>query len=396
MNARLEDEIARRAQELVQKVRSLTDTHLRPAQLALSQWAQNEAEGASAAMARGLLGSIGEVIDFLKPVSDLSQGAQRNVSLRVLLLDGSKKSQNVAKIALGGTGLDLSLASSASEFDELVARRKFDAVLCDAMFKETAAAFAKRRPNVPLVLLAGLDMAAYLQLLRDFPEGPFFVSRDDEDRVFTIKNISTTVAKIINNDLFGIEKYLAWGTRITEAPVRDSKERESLIENMLERFKSLGVRSTVLDRVRTAAEELLMNAIYDAPADSFGKGLYNHLPRTERVRLPAEQQGALRFGTDGLLLGISVSDPFGGLSRDTLIRYLESCYGGAAGTLNARKGGAGRGLQMMIESADLTIFNVMARRRTEVISLYRLDASPDRESRPTFHFFHSREPAGAP
>jgi hypothetical protein len=56
--------------------------------------------------------------------------------------------------------------------------------------------------------------------------------------------------------------------------------------------------------------------------------------------------------------------------------------------MNAEKGGAGRGLHMLIESSDLTIFNVKKQVKTEVIVLFNLEAAAQkREVVPTFHFF---------
>lgn len=148
----------------------------------------------------------------------------------------------------------------------------------------------------------------------------------------------------------------------------------------------MGVRSSVLDRVNTASEEMLMNAIYDAPVDSKGNALFNHLTRKEEVVLDTHQQSQLRYGSDGMLLAVSVVDPFGALSRDIIIDYLLSCYNGVAGSLNETKGGAGRGLHQIIENSDLTIFNVKKGVRTEVICLFNLDGQK-RETQPSFHYF---------
>jgi hypothetical protein len=186
-----------------------------------------------------------------------------------------------------------------------------------------------------------------------------------------------------------MEKYLSWGARIVNAPVKESSQRLDTIQAMKDYFQAFGVRATVLDRVHTVTEELLMNAIYDAPIDVFGKSVYNHLPRTEKISLPTEYEGKIHYGTDGVLLGVAVEDPFGSLSKDIIMKYLESCYSGQAGVHNKEKGGAGRGLHMMIESADLTIFNVKSKSKTEVISLFNLEKRKDEESHPTFHLFLS-------
>jgi CRP-like cAMP-binding protein/CheY-like chemotaxis protein len=389
MNKDLESEIARRSKELVQKIHDLTETHLQPAQTVLSKWVLSESKNVSSGEAQKLLRSISEVVDFLKPVGELGLRGVGGEPRRILLCDPNRKQQTVAKLALGGTGVHLSLASTLEELGQNLREKNFDLILCDAELKDLVTKIIEVKPNTPLALLVNLDMNFYLQTLQDFPQQSFFISRDVNNKTFTIKNISTTVTKIMNKDFFGMEKYLSWGAHIVEKPVRDSALRLEMIDSIEEHFKSFGIRSSILDRVHTVAEELLMNAIYDAPVDESGHTIYNHLSRTEKIILSSEQEAKLRYGTDGVLLAVSVSDPFGALSKDIIMKYLSSCYQGQACSLEVGKGGAGRGLHLMIESADLTVFNVKKGLRTEVISLFNLEKTGEVEGHSTFHLFLS-------
>jgi len=155
-------------------------------------------------------------------------------------------------------------------------------------------------------------------------------------------------------------------------------------------FKQLGIRLRVLNKANMVVEELLMNAIYDAPVDAEGKELYNHLLRTEPVVLKPEEQGTLSYACDGLLLAVSVEDPFGALDRQTILDYLQSCYEGKAGTLNQSKGGAGRGLFQIMETADLVVMNVNPHLKTEVIAIINIDPNkPKTDQTTSFHYFSS-------
>jgi hypothetical protein len=104
------------------------------------------------------------------------------------------------------------------------------------------------------------------------------------------------------------------------------------------------------------------------------------------VTLDSHQQAQLCYASDGVLLAVSVIDPFGALTKDLVIDYLISCYQGTAGIMNQTKGGAGRGLHQIIENADLTIFNIKKGVRTEVICLFNTDGQK-REAQPSFHYF---------
>lgn len=164
-----------------------------------------------------------------------------------------------------------------------------------------------------------------------------------------------------------------------EVPVTSAKLRHDLKDKMVAHLKNFKVRSTITDRCFQVAEEMLMNAIYDAPIDKSGTPLYNHLSRKEDVLLKPEQFSTFEYCMKNHIVAVSVTDPFGGLTRETLIDYLDSCYNGRAGELNeesAEKGGAGRGLHIMVESADLTVFQVKRGVQTRVVSYFWQKENP--------------------
>ncbi|WP_374000705.1 cyclic nucleotide-binding domain-containing protein [Bdellovibrio bacteriovorus] len=305
---------------------------------------------------------------------------------RVLLVEPDKKQQLPVRMALGGTGVHLDIANDSESARQFLAENKYDLVLCEEGCVEILKEVHDKKAANYSVLLTSKDVQGNLQILKTNRHVDHIVSRDAEDRNVTIRYILTALGKLLNKDLFGIEKYLTWGVEVQNKLVSCSNQREGLREDLYGYFKKMGVRSTVLDRVNTVVEEMLMNAIYDAPVDSQGKSIFNHVSRKEEVQLDTHQQSQLRYASDGVLLAVAVKDPFGSLTKDIIIDYLMSCYGGQAGSMNADKGGAGRGLHQIIENADLTIFNVKKGVRTEVICLFNIDGQK-REAQPSFHYF---------
>ncbi len=302
---------------------------------------------------------------------------------QVLFVDENKKLQLLAKNVLGGTGVKLDLAESPDAASESLQNNQHDLIFCSSQL-------ASRLPSINQKFVMTSPLMIDLQGLESQPEVSNFISFDIEDRAFSSKVLLTTLTKLATQDLFGLQKYLSWGADIISRPISKSADREPLKQEMIAHFKSRGIRGSLLDRCQVSAEELLMNAIYDAPVDASGQHIYNHLPRTTAVNLSPSQFGTFCYATDGIYLGISVEDPFGALTPKVLIKYLRSCYSGAAGSLNDNKGGAGRGLHQIIESADLTVFNVQSRSRTEAICLWNLEnSSQKRITQPTLHFFFS-------
>lgn len=330
-----------------------------------------------------------EVQQQLAPITDQYSSEQAVLGKRVLLADSHRKQQVIARMALGGTGVTLDLVSSIEEGRQKLESSPYDLVVFDAPMLELGNIARERLPDAGLVLMTSEVIPEYLPALKKLSTIPHIVSRDDQDRTFTVKNIMTTVIKALSNDIFGLEKYLSWGVDIQSRPILSSRQRAQLLTDVEVYFEKLGVRRANRDRIHTVLEEMLMNAIYDAPTNSEGEAIYNHLPRTTDLTLRSEEQGQLRFATDGMIIAVAVQDPFGSLKGNTLLKYLEHNYAGSAGDLNVQenKGGAGRGLHQIVENADLVVFNVDPKRKTEVIALFNVEVKELANRNASFHLF---------
>lgn len=307
---------------------------------------------------------------------------------KVLLVDSDRKQLVMAKVAVGSTGVKMDTASDLSTAEALISANPYDAIICDDQSISLLKKLKDSQNPAKLVMMTSKSVKDNLLHYRENPFVNTMITRDPEDRALTIRTMLTTLTKVLSQEIFGLEKYLSWGVDVQTRKVKSSDQREELKAEMMAYFKRLGVRQTVLDRCYTVSEELLMNSIYDAPTDSTGKSLFNHFSRRTEVVLDSHLQSQFRYACDGMFLALAVTDPFGGLTKDIIINYLESCYQGKAGSLNQNKGGAGRGLHQIIENSDLTIFNVKRNVRTEVITLFYVESNK-KEPQPSFHYFFS-------
>ncbi len=372
-----------------QKLSEFHDNHLLPLKSFLDGFRQNGSEDPVISDARA---TVFEVQQMLGPLTDQYSSEQAIQSKKVLLCESNKKQQIIAKMALGGTGVLLDIVSNIEEGKAKIEAGHYDLVMIDTVMLELGNLATQKNPNVHLVLVTSDIVPNYLPELRKLSATPHIVSRNEEDRTFTIKNILTTVIKLLGRDLFGLEKYMALGVDIQSEMVVGSAHRADVIAKVDAYFEKLGVRRSNRDRMKTVLEEMLMNAVYDAPVDATGKHIYNHLPRTTEITLKPQEQALVRFATDGMIVAISVQDPFGSLKGSTLLKYLEHNYAGTSAELNERegKGGAGRGLHQIVENSDLVVFNVDPGKKTEAIALFNVEAKEAINQTPTFHFFEKR------
>jgi CRP-like cAMP-binding protein len=316
---------------------------------------------------------------------------------RVLMVEDNVDEQINAKMSLGGTGVDFTVVSDLDLAKAAITAKSFDVICVNASFVELISFARENHAETQFVFLTSDPIEIYFQTVQKFPELSTVLSRHPEDRTFTVRNIASTIRKLVGQDIFGMEKYLSWGTEVFEMPVTSSEDRPSLIAKLEEYLDSIAVRGGLKRKATRVLEELLMNAIYDAPTGADGKSLYNHIDRGTPLVLKPNEYATFRYACDGTFLAISVVDPFGAITRETIIKYLARCFAEKIGGGDiAGKGGGGNGLFQIIQSSSLTAFNVQAKVKTEVIALLNINIQMEKVStHPSFHFFEA-EPRGSP
>jgi hypothetical protein len=186
-----------------------------------------------------------------------------------------------------------------------------------------------------------------------------------------------TVQKILRRDVFGLEKYFAWGVHLASARLNASAEKHALLDRVSRYAEQLGMPSRLAAQVCLVTDEIVTNAIYNAPTDASGQRRYAHLPRTDALTLPPGEGIDVRFCSDGRRLGVSAVDPYGSLSEECILEYLGRCFAAPLSKidLDLTKGGAGLGLYYVFEAVSHLVINIAPGQRTEVIGLFDLHES---------------------
>lgn len=166
------------------------------------------------------------------------------------------------------------------------------------------------------------------------------------------------------------------------------------------------------ERVAGLAHELLMNAMYVAPVDAYGRPRYAR-DRTQELRLDERERPELRLVTDGMLLALEVADPFGGIERAHVFERIARGLAGAAGDPDhdagdpargdgedraaARDhdgsgdgdGDTGLGMTHLYQASAVLVVDVVRGQTSRVCSLHDLNASARdiREMPGSLHFF---------
>jgi hypothetical protein len=135
------------------------------------------------------------------------------------------------------------------------------------------------------------------------------------------------------------------------------------------------------------ADELLSNAVHNAPVDSAGTHFRRDVARDTDFELDGRHQVRLRWACDARYLAIEVRDGWGTLTRDAILRAL------AQSDVRDSGGGAGMGLALTYRSCDHLVFNLAPGETTEIIALIDVRFPPnERPAASSYNLFERAAP----
>jgi hypothetical protein len=175
-----------------------------------------------------------------------------------------------------------------------------------------------------------------------------------------------------------------WGaTQLVWAP-RTGHERDRVVAEVGEVVVRAGGDAPTAERVSGLAHELLMNAMYEAPVDAYGRPRHAR-DRTRDVTLGESERPTLRLVTDGVLLAVEVADPFGGLERAHVFGSIASGLAagpGRPGAVDADGepgtdpgGQAHTGMIQLHRDSAVLLVDVLRGQSSRVISVHELNTS---------------------
>ncbi len=184
------------------------------------------------------------------------------------------------------------------------------------------------------------------------------------------QDLKVTLQKLIEGKIFGADRYLSREARQERFTLRNSGEKGRIAEAG-EQFASRcdGLSSRLVQNFRLAVDELVTNALFNAPVDGTGAPRYRGLRRDASVALEGGESLEVGFFHDGARLAVSVKDPFGSLTAEQVRAYLARCFNSAEPMSDGGSGGAGLGLFYVFDAMNHLVINIAKKRCTEVIGI---------------------------
>lgn len=252
-----------------------------------------------------------------------------------------------------------------------------------ALVATVAAAY----PGVPIVVCAGVNAKKRLmatlaapQVVHIVPKLGGWVDVPAAERAFDgpdEQDLAVALRRAFAGQPapLGVQPYLIQGFSTTETIVRSSDEKEEALSAVMELAAALELSDEKKRRIEVSTEELLLNAIYDAPRDGDGQTLHAGLDRRTPVTLADGHEVTLRYGCDGRNFVVSVADRFGALDRGAIVRSLSKLLDPKGARPSPGTSGAGLGLMLTYTAANQLVAHAVPGRFTEVTAVMHVSGS---------------------
>jgi hypothetical protein len=195
------------------------------------------------------------------------------------------------------------------------------------------------------------------------------------NREVDAEELIVTAQKLLRGEMFGIEKYFVWGVVPLVAEVRNSAEKDQIIQFAEEYVKRMGVNPRFAYLFAKVADELVTNGLYNAPIDRQGRRRFASTNRQKEIQVEPGEEVTVQICSDGRWLGISATDPFGSLDPATLLDHLSRCFRKGEDRPLDKPGGAGLGFYYIYESCSHFVTNISRGRATQMMGFIDIQGS---------------------
>jgi hypothetical protein len=312
---------------------------------------------------------------------------------RILFFEPDAATCRTAERALNATGSEVDICQDVAGALESITVGGYELYIlnCDPPMREDRRLFEAleklAKAGGRVVLMTSTATEDYLPLFKEFKFVRNLVARNAAP--LEPEELIVTAGKLLRKDIFGLGKYLMWGVEPYTVQLRSSAKKAEYMREVTRYAEGLGCNPRMTDLIDTISDELITNAIFNAPRKPDGTSKYGHLPRRETVDLEDHEVATLSFACDGDYLALSSTDPFGALSQETVVSYLNRCMVKGPEQMSEASGGGGLGLHRIFQSLSKFVVNIQPGKKTEVIALVdlRLSIRQFRQATKSFHIF---------
>lgn len=216
-----------------------------------------------------------------------------------------------------------------------------------------------------------------------------FIIRKYADPSEAGAHYSRVVRATQSDRAFGLKQLLSEQAKIQTVKFNISTQKQSAVEAVKNYLIQAKFQSRMATVIANAVDEILMNAMFDAPVDHLGKPILASTPRSTPIKLTGQNEVEMQVGFDGHYVGVTAIDLFGSLDKVKLMTHISKIYTDEEYKVRTSVAGAGIGLATVFRSGGSFFFVSERQLRTEVTVFFKRTDS-FREFKDQFRFLSTQ------
>jgi hypothetical protein len=278
--------------------------------------------------------------------------------------------------------------SDVKAIEALLVEEPQSLVFCDAedpkQFAKIAKAIYGRIPRYRVFIVTDKPLNDYPDLFTHAVFGHHMLRRYNSPADQVIGQIMQAT---LTTRTATIEKFfpLRPAPKVQRIELQRSSQKSAAVKAVQNFLIKMGVIERMSAKIAQAADELLLNAIFDAPVQEDGTRYRRTGSRD--IDIPIDGGGiTLSFAEGDHYAAVSVTDNFGSLAKEEIMFALKRDFQERAYIVRPGSGGGGLGLNSIVQSGLSVILLTRPKLRTEAIVFFP-KAKTYKDFKSSFSFF---------
>lgn len=245
------------------------------------------------------------------------------------------------------------------------------------------------RLNANAIHFLSNDMLEKVRYLVESPLFGHFILRNYHDPKAAGEHYGRIARSTFAHRAFGLAQLLPENAKIQKISLNNTRLKQEAVEAVKSYLVAAKFQTRMATIIANAVDELVMNAMFDAPVDQLGKQTLAQTPRSAQIDLAGRNLVEMEIGFDGEYAAITAIDHFGSLDKNKLLSHVSKIYTNEEYKVKTQVAGAGIGLATVFRSGGSFFFVSENQVRTEVTVFFKRTDS-FREFKDQFRFLSTQ------
>jgi len=317
------------------------------------------------------------------------------LSRQLLLISSFEEDQKFAAEVARFSGMELLISETLNGGVDQLVNSKPDVTFFKADSEEGYRQFEDRiQESVGLFsdavnanglhFLSSSDISKVGYLLKS-PIFGHFVSCNYGDPVLAGRHYGRVVRSTLADKAFGLEQLFGSDVVVQTIRFEQTGQKLGAVEAVRNYLLAAKFKARMASIVSNSVDELLMNAMFDAPTDELGRQQYLSESRATQRKLKDQDAVEMHVAFDGDYVAVSTVDHYGSLDKTKLMAHISKVYTEEEYKVKTTVAGAGLGLATVFRSGGSFFFISETNSKTEAMVFFKRTSS-FREFKDQFRF----------